>query len=385
MSKTYINIDGVVDGVSTINAAKTKVATVKGEVAAIRYQVDTRIRSRSNIDARFSMTAASIEMIQSELESIRNVVQNGANRYYQTECSLVNNGRIISGLLLPIASYYSDKSPDWMNKTVEGAAPGKEDGLATKILKDDWKIEGAVCSGAASASGTFLGVSASGKAEGDLIGGSVSTKSTATFDLKDSRDKNIALEKSIEAEGHLATGKLSGNYGILSGSVSGTVGAVGATGSVGATLYKDGKFAPSLSAKVEASASVAKGEAEVTAGSEEYNVHAKAEGSVLTAKAEAEGGIGKVTYKNGSGITQTGYGVAGEAGAEAYVAEGKVSGGVTILGVKFGVEVSGKAGGVGASAGGALTTGGVSGSVSAGLGLGAGVSFNVDWSGFSLW
>lgn len=385
MSKTYINIDGVVDGVSTINAAKTKVTTVKGEVAGIRYQVDSRIRSRSNIDARLSQAASSIEMIQSDLESIRNVVQNGANRYYQTECSLVSKGRIISGLLLPIASYYSDRSPDWINKPAAASTPEKEDGLATKILKDDWKIEGAVCSGTAAVSGTFLGVSASGKAEGDLIGGSVNTKSTANFDLKDSRDKNVGLEKSIEAEGHLATGKVSGNYGILSGSVSGTVGAVGATGSVGATLYKDGKLAPSLSAKVEASASVAKGEAEVTTGNEEYNVHAKAEGSVLTAKAEAEGGIGKVTYKNGSGITQTGYGVVGEAGAEAYVAEGKVSGGVTIFGVKFGVEVSGKAGGAGASAGGSVTTGGVSGSVSAGLGVGAGFSINVDWSDFSLW
>ena len=72
-------------------------------------------------------------------------------------------------------------------------------------------------------------------------------------------------------------------------------------------------------------------------------------------------------------------------GAEAYLAQGKVSGGFTIFGINIDAGVTGKAGGAGVNAEGKVTTGGVSGKIGAGLGLGAGVEISIDWSNFSLW
>lgn len=68
-----------------------------------------------------------------------------------------------------------------------------------------------------------------------------------------------------------------------------------------------------------------------------------------------------------------------------YFSQGKVSGGFTIFGIKIDAGVTGKAGGAGVSAEGKVTTGGVSGKIGAGLGLGAGVEISIDWSNFSLW
>ena len=152
-----------------------------------------------------------------------------------------------------------------------------------------------------------------------------------------------------------------------------------------AQLFKDGKLSPEISAKVSGEVSAVKGKIETKTGTDDYNVHGKAEGELLGAKAEAKGGVGKITYKDKEGNTKTGYGVEGSVGAEAYVAQGKISGGFTIAGIKIGVSVSGKAGGAGISAGGRATTGGVSGEIGAGLGLGAGLKLDVDWTDFVLY
>ena len=108
-----------------------------------------------------------------------------------------------------------------------------------------------------------------------------------------------------------------------------------------------------------------------------------AEGTVLGAEAELSGGAGMITYKDETtGKTRT---ELGKAGAEAYLAEGSISGGFTIFGIEVDVGASGKAGGAGVEAGGRVTTGGISGEIGAGLGLGLGLELSIDWSDFSLW
>lgn len=195
----------------------------------------------------------------------------------------------------------------------------------------------------------------------------------------------VTAEKSVAAEGYVAQGKLSGSFGLAGASVTGTIGAVSAKGSVGATLFKDGKFSPALTAKAKAEAAAVKGEVEGTIGSETNNAHVKASGKLLGATAEASAAAGKITYENSSGKTVSAYGVQGKVGAEAYVAEGKVSGGFTLFGIEIDLGISGKAGGAGVSASGQVTTGGTSGSIGAGLGLGLGLEISIDWSNFSLW
>ena len=151
-------------------------------------------------------------------------------------------------------------------------------------------------------------------------------------------------------------------------------------------MYKDGKFSPTLDAKLKAEAAAAKGSAEAKVGTDEINGHIKGSGTLLGAEAEASGSVGKITYKDETtGQTKTELGAKGKVGAEAYLAQGKVSGGFTIFGIKIDAGVTGKAGGAGVSAEGKVTTGGVSGKIGAGLGLGAGVEISIDWSNFSLW
>ena len=244
---------------------------------------------------------------------------------------------------------------------------------------EDGKASGSLLSGSIEGNGAFVGFDTSGKLEGELVGGSAKASAGGEWDLK---KKNASVSAEAKAEGHLAKGSASGSIGLLNGKVEGSVGNVGAKGEVGLSIFDSGKFSPSIYAGASAEASVAKGSAETSFGTEEYNAFVEAKGSVLSAKAHAEAGAGKITYTDSAGRTQTSYGAKAEAGAEAYLAEGTVSGGVTICGIKFDIGVSGKAGGAGAKAGAHATTDNIGAEAHVGLGVGVGVKFNVDFSGF---
>lgn len=240
--------------------------------------------------------------------------------------------------------------------------------------------------------GKIFGVDSHGEIKGELVGASYDTKLESGLQWEEEIDENgnkkmmlsdaTLLTAGIVGEAHFAKGSASGNIGLARGEVNGTVGKLSAEGSVTAALIKDGKLAPQLDVKAEASAVAAEGDVKVEIGSENNNIHAKAEGKAGVATASAEAGIGKITYETKTGETQTGYGVKGEVGAEAYLAEGKVSGGINIFGIQIDAGVGGKLGGAGASAGGYATTGGVGGSVSLGFLAGVELDLNIDWSGF---
>ena len=200
----------------------------------------------------------------------------------------------------------------------------------------------------------------------------------------DTKKGEISATGQVDANGHLAEGELSGNIGYLNGSVKAGIGVAAATGSVGATLFKNGKLSPKLQAKAEGSVSAASGEAKVSVGTDENNIHAKASGDLGKAKAEASVGVGMVSTKNADGEEKTAFGAEGKFEVGAYAAEGKISGGLTIFGIKVDASIKGKAGGVGAEVGGSVTTNGVSGTIGAAFGLGGGVEISVDWSEFSL-
>lgn len=241
----------------------------------------------------------------------------------------------------------------------------------------DW-TSGSVLSGSVSGESGII----SGSVSGDVLGYSMKGKITSEWDMKDGNLTPFQVEGKIE--GHIAQGELEGSIGILNGKVKGEVGSAGVKGSAGISLYKDGKLQPQISAGVKAEVAAAKGEASVGIGSEDIDVHAKAKGSVLGAKADAKAGIGAITYEDENGGTVTAFGVEASAGAEAYLAQGEVSGGFTLFGVKIDVAAEGKAGGAGAKAGGRVTTGGMEGELGLGLGLGLGLKVKIDWSNFHL-
>lgn len=238
-------------------------------------------------------------------------------------------------------------------------------------------------SGSAVASTTLGGINASAEASGEIGGASWEHKFSSGVKFKDGKLDSISLfDAKIGGEAHVAKGKIGGSYGVVSGSAEATLGQVKAEGSVGATLYKNGKLAPQVGINGSISGSAVSGKAEAKVGSDNTDVHASAEGSLLSGEAKGNIGVGKVSYKDKDGTVNTGYGVAAEAKAEAYVAQGKVKGGFKIFGIKFDIGLSGKAGGAGASIGGHATTGGVGGNVGLGLGIGAELEFKIDWTGF---
>lgn len=135
---------------------------------------------------------------------------------------------------------------------------------------------------------------------------------------------------------------------------------------------------PSVYAKAEAKANAAEGSLEGQFGTDEYNTHVKAEGSVLGAEAEAKFEAGKIVDEDGNERV----GVAASVGAETYVAEGSVSGGFSIFGIKIDATIEGKLGGAGAKGGAEVTNSSAEGEIGFGFGLGAGFKIKVDWSGF---
>ena len=246
--------------------------------------------------------------------------------------------------------------------------------------------EGAVLQGAIQGS---VGI-ASGSLSGNLLGYSYDTESGLTVKYKTDEatgKKNfdsLGVKYGAKGEVHVAQGTAEGHLGAVSGSVTGAVGKVSAIGSVGASLYKDGKLMPQISANAEIKGTILEGSANVAAGSDNNDIHVKASGEVLSAKAEANVNAGKINFTDSSGNKKSGVGVQAEVGAEAYVASGKIKGGLKIFGVDINCVLSGHAGGASAKVGGHVTTGGVGGSVDVGLGAGVGLDFSIDWSNFKF-
>lgn len=245
------------------------------------------------------------------------------------------------------------------------AAGPSSNGLSGAV----WTIGGAAAIGSTiggSYSADFLGYSADGK----------------IYNNWNITDGEFGLGAEGEVEGHLASGEASGRFGLLNGSAGLSVGNAAVGGSIGATLFQNGSFRPSVNVGVEADASVLDGNASVSLGTDGNNIHADAEGSLLSANAHADAGVGYVTVKGADGEDKTAFGVSATAGAEAYVAEGSVSGGFSFFGIDIDVGLEGKAGGAGVEAGGSITTNGVSGKIGAGIGIGGGLSISIDWSDF---
>ena len=229
------------------------------------------------------------------------------------------------------------------------------------------------------------GTDVSGSFRGELLGGSFDSYSKMTYGIDpETGKKDVEFVSGFDAEGHLIGGSLEGNIGLLSGTVDAAILTGTLSGRCGASLFKDGKLAPALEAELKAKVAVASGSAGTQFGTEKNNAHVSAGGTLLGAEAEISGGAGVITYEDDKGNTTTEFGVQGKVGAEAYLAEGSVSGGFTIFGIDINAKVSGKAGGVGASAEGRFTTGGVQGEIGAGLGLGGSIELSVDWSDFSI-
>lgn len=80
-----IDINNVIASAPTAQAAKNNVGSAKNGVANVRWQIDGRVRSRSNIEARLNNVHYALGQIEAKIDAIKNFAGFAANRYWQTE------------------------------------------------------------------------------------------------------------------------------------------------------------------------------------------------------------------------------------------------------------------------------------------------------------
>lgn len=350
-----------------LNIQSTNVNNIRKQILNLKNQLN-----RCNSNLRTCLSPESSQRVRSSIVAMSNSL----------EQQLSHLSKLYSGLSSVSTTYKNTE------KNVKNGKLSLSDILQiltskTKNIINGGSLSDSVISGSLSGATTIFGTVASGTISGSFLGYDVSGKKGIKWkiDPKTGKLKDASAEISGDASVYGAKGSAEGKYGMLSGAVSGSLLNAGVHGAIGASLFKDGKLSPSVSAELKAKANVAEGEAKAQFGDKNNNAHVKASGEVLGASAEASGKAGVITYKDEAGNEIRTIGAQGKVGAEAYAAQGSISGGITIFGVKIDASVSGKAGGAGVSASGQVTANGASGSIGAGLGLGAGLSISVDWSG----
>ena len=256
-----------------------------------------------------------------------------------------------------------------------------------QINKTKNSIGGEVYGGSFSGSGeSMLGVNTSVSGGSKFVSGELNKSFKGVGNVKLDKNGKVSevnlFDASVQGKGSVASGHVEGSYGVASANAEGNLGAVEGKAGAKIKVFEKGKFAPQASVEAKASIDAVKGSLGATIGSKTNNVHVKANGVVGHAEAKAKAGIGKITYEDEDGQTKTGYGAYAEAGAEAYLAKGTLSGGLTVCGVKVDASVDFKAGGGGAKGSAEVQTGGLKAGLGIGAILGLGVNISIDWSGF---
>lgn len=188
---------------------------------------------------------------------------------------------------------------------------------------------------------------------------------------------------SFEASGCVASGtasgsgdnwNASGDYQFLTGGVRGTI---------ESGWTRDDVFDPHIHASGEVGGSVVTASGNARYGNDEAYAFVNGKGDLLHAEGRAKVDMGRMELEHADGTTSTEYGVSGEIGGEAYLASGEINTGFEICGIRVTIGAEGYAGGIGASASGKVTTGGVSGSLGVAAGFGGKLKISVDWSKFA--
>ncbi|MBO6137100.1 MAG: hypothetical protein J6O71_00665 [Lachnospiraceae bacterium] len=171
----------------------------------------------------------------------------------------------------------------------------------------------------------------------------------------------------------------------LSAVGKGAVGAVKASGKIGASLALDTKdiIKGEIGISGDASASVAKGRVSASAFKNfkhaPLGAYLDTQGDVLTANASAVAKLGRFNMNiNGQDVALTGGAVM--ISAQAAFATGSISGGLNLFGVKIGITLSGQLGGAGITTGGYVSTSRIGCSLGALVGMGGTASLDVDFS-----
>lgn len=365
-------------------------------------QIKNVLRSyRQNVQNLSQNTSQMRAGLQDVLEEYKTHEQNIVEKASHTSSKRPGSANnLIPGLSLPWSVLFPSGiwvlpsvTPGWgeiagglwntINKVItNGYNDGSDKGLSWSVLggKKEWHEN-------------FYGTDVKWNGEYHVGHFKTTGSMSGTWDLKNGL-------KSSDAKGG-ATGKIS--FSVVDGKVNRTaenfketleasVGNASVEGAVGFSLFSKGLFTPSVYGKVKGKISVAEGSYSGQLGNDDYNVHVKASGTLWGAEAEAGFQAGWILDENESEsgaeagstarkVTRK-WRISGKVGAEAYAAQGSISGGFTLFGVKFNASIEGKVGGAGAKAGGKVEDSAVEGELGAGLGLGLGLKIKVDWTDF---
>lgn len=377
MSEFKVRVQNLYSTMDSMEQLETVLKQSANEVLTIKRNLTAQIRQRERIDNR--LVAAS-NQLGTQGQSVGRAVSVGrqvAALYQENEEHLIQScshsevkPNLPNSKIIDIISKLQmiEISPEKL--TVLGPGGQAPSAITSAIdlfplLWDRFFPSNPLISGEIEGGLNFFGIDVSGKASGEILGYQYKKTSSAEWDTQKGK---IGISAKREFELYGAKGEASWNIGnIIHNSAEGELLSGTVSGTIGATLFKDGRLDPSLEAKISAGGSVASGKVEQTVGSDDFNYHSSAKGELLTAEAEAKVSLGKD-------------GIEVSTGAEAYVAKGKISGGFTLFGIKFDATLEGKAGGAGAKVGGSAGPDSVSGEIGAGLGLGVGLKVKIDWS-----
>lgn len=185
--------------------------------------------------------------------------------------------------------------------------------------------------------------------------------------------------------GKLRVAKISGKYAskhkhVTAGAHASAFGAK-VNGSVNFGFSLKNPLDAQVGASIAASAYYGHGTLKAKVGNSDANINAKAEGSVGSVKGNAGLNLGHILYKDEDGKDVEGWGISANAGGKVAVLEGKLSGGVSFLGIKLSGKLEGDFISVGGKAKFEAMSSGFTMGLGGALGLGAGFEISVDWSG----
>ena len=395
MSSISVNWQELYGGADALNQYRSQLGRYQQQMEQARSGLRATLGLSSFINlVQLSNCIRRLDDLQSRVHALSGALKDVAFEYESAECRILGrppvNSRGIREIALDWIRVMTEDS--WRRRNgwiswVPGLipmAPLLPSPLILPLLLANsgiWGpgnlVEGTFRSGAIST--TLFGGDLT--AEGKILTGSIDTFGKAEWNIEDGE---FGAKAGIKGEGSVLEGGVSYQNGDYSAGATGSVLTGGFTGSIGAGLWEDGHFRPSVNAEAKISGSVLHGELNDRFGSDDFNIHRKAEGDVLTADAYAKAGAGYITVTNSSGEEVNVLGAQAKAGAEAYVFKGEVSGGFSIFGIDIDVSAEGKALGAGVEAGGYVGTNGVSGKIGGGLGVGGSLEISIDWSDFKV-
>ncbi len=214
---------------------------------------------------------------------------------------------------------------------------------------------------------------------GKLGFGGVTEVNANVGDPKSKTKLNVDFGKTAKLRVGKIGGKLHSKHKNNYLGVNATMGTATVRGSAGLSLYQNGEIKPGLFLNARAEAMGAKVTVKGKVGTENMSLKANVQGIAGMAGAYAGVNVGNYIYKDKEGKVHEELGVQLAAGTYAYGLVGKVGGTLNIFGLKISLTARGIVGGKGADVEVHATAHEVGFSLGAALGIGGGLTLNVNW------